>query len=251
MSDDTPFSLAIATPMLRGNATANYVRSVFGLQRYCAQAGIPVDLLVLVGVSIIDHARNILASRFLYETQCSHLLFVDDDIGFNVDELVDLLAFRDRDVVGAMCPKRSMDWARIKEIVLRNPDIDPKHLPHLAGDYTGMFHLSGGSPNMTIGPKLIEVDAIGTGLMMISRDCLRRLIERVPLPPLAPMAGDTLEVPRHVFFNATNNQGEDIAFCQSVRHHGGRVFGLSTVTVTHTGLYDFIGDLKGIARYED
>ena len=62
-------------------------------------------------------------------------------MGFNVEELA------------AMCPKRRIDWARIKAIVQAHPGIEPAALDKLAGDYTGMFKLSGDAQTMKIAPS--------------------------------------------------------------------------------------------------
>jgi hypothetical protein len=53
-----------------------------------------------------------------------------------------------------MYPKRVIDWAGVKKAELDHPDIDPIALSHLAGDYTGMFHLINDVSTMTVGRRL-------------------------------------------------------------------------------------------------
>jgi hypothetical protein len=241
------FSIAIATPTVRASLTAPYVRSLFDLQTICQARGIPVQLLLLANVSSIDFARNVLSSQFLYQTKCSHMFFIDDDMGFNPEELALMFEWRDTDVVAAMCPKRSIDWARIKQAVLAHPEIEPAKLGALGGDYKGMFILPDNAPTMTVGPKPMEVDAIGTGIMMISRACLMKLLAAGRIPTTTSHL--TLGHPMHNFFRTTEEHGEDHYFCHQVRRHGGKVLGCPWLTVTHTGQYDFVGDIKGIADY--
>lgn len=245
-----PFSLAVATPTHYGTMASPYVVGLCELQAHCFKQDIGFELLLQEGVSAIDHARNFLANRFLNETHASHLLFIDDDMGFNVEELAAMFEWRNREVVAAMCPKRRIDWTRIKAIVQAYPDIAPAALDNLAGDYTGMFKLSGDAQTMKIGAEPLRVDAIGTGIMLISRDCLVHLIDAAALPTASDEGAD---YPIYSFFRSTavggRLQGEDYHFCDLVNRHGGTVWGCPWLTVTHSGTHRFVGDLKGIARY--
>jgi hypothetical protein len=245
------FSLLVATPSFRGMLCTTYTRSVIELQKHCLTNGIGFQITTTDQIGSIDMARNILASLFLWRTTATHMLFIDDDMGFNVDELVKIFEWRDKDVVAAMCPKKLFDWQRMKQIVLSNPDIEPAHLPSLATDYSDMWRLPGKARDMAIGDKPVPVNTIGTGLMLISRQCLLRLIERAKLPTIeqdTPTGGPIYEFFKTQIVNG-NHLGEDFYFCYLVRHHGGEVLGCPWIRVTHTGQYSFVGDLKGLARY--
>jgi hypothetical protein len=109
---------------------------------------------LLTQVCAIDHARNVLANEFVSTTDSSHLFFIEDEMGFNIAELASMFAWRARDVVAAMYPKGVIDWAGVKKAVLDHPDIDPIALSHVAGDYTGMFHLLDDASTMTVGRRL-------------------------------------------------------------------------------------------------
>jgi hypothetical protein len=242
------FSVCVATPSLRASMTATYVQSVAALQASCHAKGFGFEILLACGISVIDHARNLLVNRFLNETDCSHLFFVDDDMGFDVDEVTEMFGWAgSADVVGVMCPKRKLDWSRIKKLVLANPDIDPAHLANLGGNYEGMFSLSDNAPTFTVRREPTPVNTIGTALMLISRTCFERLRVEAKLVPYDAMDDSGLRC--YPFFRSTPGRGEDIAFCDLVRSHGGTVLGASNVAVTHTGSYDYVGDLPGIARY--
>lgn len=242
------FSVCVATPSLRATMTATYVQSIAALQASCYSRGYGFEIQLVCGISSIDHARNSLVSRFLGQTDCSHLFFVDDDMGFDVEAVVKMFSWADRaDVVGVMCPKRRLDWSRIKHIVLANPDIDPAHLANLSGNYEGMFALPDNAPTFTVGREPTPVDAIGTGLMLISRACFERVREVAKLASYDAPEDSGLRC--YSFFRSAPGIGEDFAFCNLVRSHGGTVLGVSNVAVTHSGSYDYVGDLPGIARY--
>ncbi|MDR2851515.1 MAG: hypothetical protein LBV61_00400 [Burkholderiaceae bacterium] len=248
----TDFSLAIVTPSHYGNFCAEYVIGIFDLQEHCRNQGIQTQLLLTTGISVIDHVRNLLVNRFLWKTKMTHMLFVDDDMGFNVEDLAHMFEWRDYDVIGVMSPKKAFDWKRVKDIVLANPDIDPKILPHLAGDYVEMFELADTS-RMTVARQPIRVHSIGAGMMMISRRCLMELIEKAK-PALIPAAsGHPVDYPIYEFFRTSHLDGkpvgEDFYFCSLVNRHGGAIYGCPWIPVTHVGKYAWIGDLPGIARY--
>jgi hypothetical protein len=97
----------------------------------------------------------------------------------------------------------------------------------------------------------VPVAAIATGLMLISRRCLLRLIEQAGLPVVAkhPVTGGDM----HEFFKSQivngRHVGEDDYFCDLVRRHGGEVWGCPWIAATHTGQYTYTGDLKRAAKY--
>jgi hypothetical protein len=243
------FSLLVATPSHRGEFCTAYMHSVVGLQEHCLTNGIGFDT-AMAHVTSIDRARNALASVFLWQTNATHLLLVDGDMGFNVDELVKMFEWRDKDVVAAMYPRKKLDWSRVKQIVLSNPDIDPAELPNLAVAYD-TFELTGETREMPVGDKPVPVAAIGAGLMLISRQCLLRLIDEANLPAIEqhPLTGGNM----YEFFKAQivngRQMGGDFHFCNLVRRYGGEVLGCPWIRVTHIGQYSYAGDLKGLARH--
>jgi hypothetical protein len=247
----SPLSLLVASPSLRATVHVPHLQGCLGVQDYCHRHGHGFGYRAQSGISVIAHARNLLAGHFLAETKHSHMLFVDDDIGFDGNVVGGLLEWHETDVIAVMCPKRRFDWERIKQIVLAHPDIEASALPHLTGDYIGMFALVEDAPMMAIGAAPIPVEAIGTGVMMISRACLERLITAADMTPYYDRAhGD---FPIYDFFPTSlaggKFTGEDIGFCNLVRRHAGTILGCPWPVVTHSGNYDYVGDLKGIARY--
>jgi hypothetical protein len=243
-SESDRFSLLIAH---RGIICQGYLHGVVGLQNYCVKNGISFQITTTEQISSIDTARNLLASKFLLQATATHMLFIDDDMGFNLEEVVKMFEWRDKDVVAAMYPQKGFDWQRMKQIVLSNPDIEPAHLPSLAAAYDKMFVLPGEASEITVTEKPVPVMAIGTGLMLISRQCLLRLVELANLPTVEhdPVIGGTT----YEFFKTQIHMGEDFYFCNLVRRYGGEVLGCPWLTVTHTGQYSFVGDVKGLARY--
>lgn len=248
--ESKPFSLLVATPSHHGNYCTQYLLSLVALQNYCLKNSIEFELKVTEGISNIDRARNMLASLFLQESSASHLLFVDDDMGFATDEICKMFEWGNHaDVVAAMYPAKQFDWERLKRIILANPDIDAAHLPNLASSYKGMWKSTDDRP--ILGNHPVAVHAIGTGLMMISRQCLLRLVRDASIPVIAKddVTGSSI----FEFFRSRivdgMPQGEDYYFCELVQRNNGKVLGCPWVTTTHTGKYSYVGDLWGFAKY--
>jgi hypothetical protein len=244
----TAFSVAIATPTHRGLFSAAYVRSLWGLQQACIQRGIRVELLMLPNQSMVDRARNILAGFFLHKTDYSHLLFIDDDMGFEVADALKMFNWPQHDVVAAAYPCKEIDWARVKHAVLHNPDIDPQQLPQIAGKYDGMHtFLHEGDSLAAALDEPMQVGEAGTGMMLISRACLLRLADDGIPCARANAAND---FPLHEFFRQKVKDGrllgEDFYFCDLVREHGGAVYLCAWSTIVHSGQYEFVGNTRAV-----
>ncbi|WP_448950912.1 hypothetical protein [Labrys neptuniae] len=252
-SGSLPSHVLIATPSLRA-PTVGYAESLFSLQKLLGKAGTEVDLKIAAGISVIAHARNYLASLALARPEISHLLFIDDDLSFEAGEVLEMLRWSESDVVAAIYSRREFDWERIKKIVLANPAIDSADLPGLGGVYRGMFWLDGDQRRLVPGMQPMLMERIGTGLMLISRACLLKLVEAGLAPQIPFNATADANLPIHDFFGAvgaTEGLGEDVHFCHQVRKAGGRILGCSWLRVEHVGQFAYVGDLRAIARQGD
>ncbi|WP_322030130.1 hypothetical protein [Paraburkholderia sp. J76] len=244
----TPFSLAVATPSRRGLFSTSYVQSLWDLQSACLLRGIPVQLLTLQNQSMVDRARNTLTGHFLGKTDFSHLLFLDDDMGFDVTDVMRMFEWHSYDVVAAMYPRKQIDWERVKQVVLAHPEIEPSMLPQIAGQYGGMqtFLHDGDTPAAALESPM-PIRETGTGIMLISRACLQRLVAAgIPYAlPTGPLDFTVYEFFRQKIIDG-RLLGEDFYFCNLVREHGGTVYGCAWPRVVHSGPYDFIGDMRSI-----
>ena len=176
------------------------------------------------------------------------MLFIDDDMGFNVADIVRMFDWHSHDVVAAMYPCKEIDWTRVKQAVLAHPEIDPALLPQIAGQYGGMqTFLRAGDTLAGAMDAPMPVGETGTGIMLIARACLRHLVQQ-DIPCAAP--NGAADFPIHEFFSQKvidgRLVGEDFYFCNLVRKHGGTVYGCAWPDVVHTGTYDFVGSIRSI-----
>jgi hypothetical protein len=72
----------LAVPMYAGISHGIFVRSAIELSSQCAQLGIALQIYFLFNESLITRARNYCVDEFM-NSDCTHLMFIDSDIGFN------------------------------------------------------------------------------------------------------------------------------------------------------------------------
>lgn len=173
--------LFVATPMYGGNCAGMYARSIADLSAWCAKHNIGLQLYYLFNESLITRARNYCVDEFM-RSDCTHLMFIDSDIGFNPQDVIALLAMMSDDspydIMGGPYPKKCISWEKIKQAVDKGvADEDPNALENYVGDY--VFNPKGGQREIPIGQP-VEVLEIGTGFMMVQRRAFEKYKEAFP-----------------------------------------------------------------------
>lgn len=231
----------IATPMYGGVCHGSFMKSISILKEKLRQNGHEVVFVDLSNESLITRARNTLTEIFL-RTHSTHLLFIDSDQGFNADQVVRMLN-ENVDLVGAPVPMKAINWDRVRKAAEeKKPDLSK---------YTAIYNVNMNaqqkeklreSPN-----QLAEVDYIGTGLMLISRNVFESIKSIVPQyrcdqPNIGNiMFGD----PIYDFWQSKIDPesdrllSEDYFFCNLWKKVGGKIYIAPYVKVTHVGTYWF------------
>lgn len=116
-------------------------------------------------------SRNYLITNFFYnKTECSHILFVDADMGFE-HGLISEMVFLEEDLVGVVYPRCSIDLEKI-----HSHGTQPfKH----AYAHVCSFIGSPGEPHPR-NPAFRRVESCGTGILLISRRCIAQMLESCP-----------------------------------------------------------------------
>lgn len=230
-----------ATPAYGATFCGEYVRSMFALLTTTMK--VPTDYSFhYFDYADVVTARNYLISDFYFNhAKSTHLLFVDDDMGFEpalIGQMLDL----NEDLVGTIYPKRKIDLRKL--------------------------HASGGLPfekalaraSEFIGDErtpqqrksgFINVKQCGTGIMLISRGCVERMVQT--LPALV----DTVAVKRMPFADRFEKfitpfdkirtgdfeLSEDFSFCRRwVMDCGGTIWAHPGAGVRHVGQMTYGAD---------
>ena len=253
--------LFVATPMYGGMAHGLYIKSSLDLQNVMSKYGIETKFSFLFNESLITRARNYLVDEFL-RSGFTHLLFIDSDIHYQPQDIVALMAL-DKDVIGGPYPKKSINWGNIAQAARNHPELDPKELEGLVGEY--VFNVVKGTQQFQVTDPL-EVLEIGTGHMMVKRQVFEKMQEAFPnikyKPDHAGQAHFDGSRYIHAYFDTVIDSkdsitgggterylSEDYMFCQMWRKIGGSIFLCPWMKTQHIGTYAFTGDMPKVAQY--
>lgn len=218
------FCTPIARHPVRQFATS-LVRTVSRLM----ELEIPAYIQNVVGSSNLPRARNELVAAFL-ASDYTDLLFVDDDMGWEPNDVVRLLA-SDKPMIGAVGCKK-----------VERPDADPsKWCVRTLKD----------QPLRQDEMGAIEVRGVGTGFVKIERSVFLRLIDAHPEWkrngwPNMPEAARRWYYRFYSFRDDLDETGEDFAFCDDWRAIGGEVWVDPTIQLQHVGEKEYSGDFAAV-----
>lgn len=244
-----PIHIYVATPMYGGLAHQRYIESIMTLMNHCRHEGINISFAFIGNESLITRARNALVYEFL-KTPCSHLFFIDADIGFRSGDAIKMIK-ADVDVIAGVYPKKDINWPAVADAA--KAGIPPMELKHHAGDFViNVDHVpEGGLQVKTDEP--FPVSNAGTGMMMIKRKVFEDLKEHVPKyknnmtnQNMGLLHQDMI----HEFFATSIDPvhdvllSEDYHFCQLWKRHGGVVHIAPWADLTHNGTYEFSGHMQ-------
>jgi hypothetical protein len=167
----------IGTPV-RDNVTPEYAQSLFMAGLHCHKRGIELVPAIIRNSCFIDIARSVLVKQFL-DTDCTHLFFIDADIGYEAHALAGL--------VEAGVPFCAGVYRKRQGDALYNAQVH--------GEMRGPW---------------LRVDRVATGFMCLERRVLEEMSYRVPSCDVTTSGS----VPM-VFRTSTDEVfiGEDYCFC--------------------------------------
>jgi len=254
-------SLFLATPMYGGNCSGFYTKAVAELSQNMARAGVPLKLYYLFNESLITRARNYCVDEFL-RSDCSHMIFIDSDIGFNWKDVITLLHLCNEDdgmdVVCGPYPKKTIAWEKVKAACDAGYGSEnPFELEQFAGDY--VFNPVEGQKSFRI-DEPVEIKEGGTGFMMIHRKVFEKYAEAYPelsyLPDHARTEHFDGSKEITAFFDCIIDPktkrylSEDYMFSHYVRDIGMKVWYCPWMQMQHVGTYSFKGNMQAIGAIQ-
>lgn len=222
-----PPHIMICTPCHSGKVDLNYHISMALAGGYLAQHGVNYTLDYNVGMNI-DWARSQMATTFLETmTDCTHLLFIDDDMAFSAD-----LPYR---------------------LLVENVDIVA--VPYRRKQRDVRYNIRHGVRVKTIPdrPYMISVESIATGMMLIRRNVFQTLKDKVP----EFLYNDQGEKGRLFFrhqlvddemVGGVSYMGEDYYFCKIAKDNGFDIWAYVDEQIAHIGNYAFDGNYRSEAE---
>ena len=239
--------LLVATPMYGGVCNGNYTVGMIQMASVMSSKKMAFRYAYMTNESLITRGRNSLAYDFL-DTDCTHLMFIDADIGFNPEDIPTMVD-ADKDIICGIYPKKEINWLKIEEAVKAGIPAQELHL------HTGSFvvNLVGGALHQEgnlYDP--MEIENGGTGFMLIKRNVFEKLA------PLVPEYKNDMwravdefkpKVIKEFFATSIDEESggrllsEDYHFCKIARKAGFRIWAAPWVRLEHNGTYSFSGQL--------
>jgi hypothetical protein len=224
----------IATPMYGGMATGTYTLSMVQTPAVFMRNGLDLLYGYRMNDSLVANARNILTHQFL-ESQATHLMWIDADIGFNPMDIVSML-IADKDIVCGIYPKKEIDWRRVAQAV--KAGVPPEELNSHAGLFAIKLMDSSAGGDYANSDGLVEIAAGGTGFMLIKRGVFDALSDDVS--EYVPER----EVIKEFYATSIDSESgklvtEDYHFCRLARSHGFKIYAAPWVRLSHAGTYIF------------
>lgn len=245
---EVPF-IFVATPMYGGLCHGTFATSLLTMVNTFTNAKMGFTFAHMMNESLITRARDSLANDFLDTKECTHLMFIDSDIGFNPQDIIPMVT-ADKDVICGLYPKKEINWNQVSEAVKQGVP------PQALGNYTGIFVMNAVDGDEKVEVQLqepIEIANGGTGFMLIKRSVIEKLKEVVPTYNSDMyMVTDTERKPRIIyqFFDTSIDKdsgnrllSEDYHFCKLARDNGFKVWAAPWAQLSHTGSYTFSGFL--------
>lgn len=251
--------LFLATPMYGGQCHGTFTRSMMDLTGLCKHYGVEMQTYFLFNESLITRARNYCVDVFM-RSPCTHMMFIDSDIGFNPNDVIALLAMQgdddEYDIIGAPYPKKCIAWEKIQMAVHKGFGQDnPEDLQNFVGDY--VFNPKQGGNRIPL-HQPVEVLEIGTGFMMIKKKTMEKFAEHYKEYSYKPdhVRTEDFDGTREIiqYFQAEIDPkskrylSEDYWFCQKVQAIGLKTWLCPWMKLQHTGSFIFGGSLVDLAQ---
>lgn len=147
-----PLGVCILTPCVRMEYAAEYHQSLKQLMVALGEHGIPFQCLEVKGDPFVDKARNKLV-KWALETPCQNLFFIDDDIGFPAEKVIEFL-MRPEPILAGIYRKKQLETDFPVDL-----EVD---------DQNELVERDG----------LVKATMVPTGFLRIKRSVIERLLKR-------------------------------------------------------------------------
>jgi hypothetical protein len=232
-------SIYVYTPSIDGMISGDTHDSIIRL----ITSGNPVRAIFDKTNHDLVRARGRAVARFL-ETDFTHMLFVDSDVGFHPQAVEGMLA-TGMDVVSTPYPKKRLMLSRFRDAIRdKNP-----HATALLHEW-GFRRLS---IITEVEGDTVEVEGVPLGLTLISRACLERMAEFykdlsfADLPDMGDSGNRARECPGifQLILNKRWLMPEDFSFCKRWRDMGGKIYIYigDCSPATHWGAYRYSSEV--------
>jgi hypothetical protein len=239
--------IIIATPAFGEMFYTPYVQTMYRLMRAFERRKWD-SAFSSISYADIAESRNFLLTRWFDKSDATHLLFIDADMGFPAQLVLDMVD-SGKPIVGAVYPKRQINIEKIVGLAAAGENTSRA----IAKGHDYIVRRKRAQPNGPGPSGFIQVDGCGTGVMLIRRDAIQTMLQKMPqlsdrearnTSPLARELDRLIRAFEPLRLNGAL-LSEDFSFCHRWTACGGEVWANVSYEIEHIGLQRFKG------RYAD
>lgn len=214
-------------PCYGGQITEGTFASFVRFTMLAMKHNIPFSLDTMVNESLIPRGRNNLIAKAMANQSATHIMFIDSDIRFDPESILRMI-LADAGVICGLYPMKGIPIKYVLNII----------------------------PNARQIGNLFEVSTAGTGFMLIKREVIQSLMDKMPELKYKDSLnlGPQYEPNMYAFFDTMIDENghylsEDWTFCKRVREVLRQPIWVdTTVKLDHMGAYNFQGDTDHITK---
>ncbi len=245
--------LYIGIPCYNNSISVPTFHSLHKLSKFFYKEKIDFNIFTLGQESLIPRGRNFLASKMYDdEENYTHLLFVDADIGFEVQNLIRLIK-HDKEITCGVYPKKNIYWKRLLDRLKDGKNINEKFLNENSTNFALDFE---DPTNIKIKNGFTKLKHGATGFMLIKREVFK--VMRDKYPELKYEADDGHGIIYDFFKTGIIEDkqtkryaSEDYYFCHLWRNIGGEVWGDLESPLTHMGSHEYHGKALSLLKKKE
>lgn len=255
----------LLTPCFASLCYVNYVHCLMNTVEIFRQYNIELIIEFCRNDSLVSRARNNLVARAMANPRMTHIMFIDNDISWDPNDILKLL-ISEKNLVGGIYPLKNYNW---KDLIVDNKDptnpnpniikkwIDKKNNSQfknaITDESTVQYNLLRYNVNylnntLSIEKNLAKVKHLATGFMMIKRNVIEKMSMAFPSTKyvddvnfLKPNENEFA----YALFDCGVEEGhyfsEDWLFCHRWSKMGGTIWIDVSISLTHTGIEDYRG----------
>ena len=214
--------LHIGIPCYGGMVSEPTMTSLLRFVLLAQKYGLHWSLDTMVNESLIPRGRNNLMAKMMTNEKATHFMFIDADIRFQPESILQMLA-HDKEVIAGLYPKKSIPTSYVINLL----------------------------PQTKIQGEIFTVDTAGTGFLIFRRSVYERLIAAHPETKYVDDVGlgKQYEPMMYAIFDCKIDEkghylSEDWLFCRRWQAIGGEIWAHSKTLLNHVGHYEYQGDLS-------
>ena len=232
----------IVTPSHDGKYFHNYLMSLLNFQHVANQIGMPIQVYLSQGESLVTRARNNAVADFLANEEWTHLFWIDSDIGFDIDSALRLL-LSDYEIAAGIYPLKRETWPA--EGLPEN--MTEQQFNHMYQKFAVNAALPKNKRKKEINLEIkqdgfMELSEAPTGFMVIKRIVFEKMMEKYPeLQYVSDSHGVENKGLHYRFFDvmvqpeSKRYLSEDYGFCYLWEKMGGKINVDARSNLTHQG----------------